>query len=232
MSKKIIQNLFKSHEDYLARTPQPLKNRKAIYAIAHCRTPEMGVSYYSCADNHPAIEQYHSCRNRSCYLCSLKTKVDWIEAQKSRLLNVPHFHVVFTLPHEYLPLWRYNETLFTQIIFKASQETLLTLMRDPKYHGVTPGILIALHTWGRQLTLHPHTHCLVTAGGLTPTGDWQSIDDYLLPIDVVKLLYRGKIQGLLRDALDRPSGVAPRHDTGVLLATVSRHVQETLVCPH
>lgn len=202
MSDRILQNIFTAFTPHLERTPQPLKNRKAIYAISHCRTRSFGVSYFSCKDRHEVIEQFHSCRHRSCYLCALKQRRHWIEAQKSRLLNCPHFHVVFTLPHEYLSLWRYNEALFTQILFRASQDTLFTLMKDRRHHGVTPGVLIALHTWGRQLTLHPHTHCLVTAGGLNANAEWQPTGKFLLPIHAVKSLYRGKVQGALKEAFD------------------------------
>jgi hypothetical protein len=202
MSNYTIQNIFKSYENYLASTPQPLKNRKAIHAITHCRTEVMGTSYFSCPEGHQPIKQHHSCRHRSCYLCAQKKRLEWIESQRSRLFNVPHFHVIFTLPHEYLSLWRYNEALMTQILFTASQQTLLELMGDKKYHGLTPGILMALHTWGRQLTLHPHTHCLVTAGGLASNSEWQSVGEYLLPIRVVKSLYRGKVQALLRAAFE------------------------------
>lgn len=209
MSKRMIQNIFKSCADQLEKIPQPLKNRKAIFAITHCRTAEMGVSYYCCAAQHDMVEQYHSCRNRSCYQCSSKTKIDWVEQQKRRLLNVPHFHLVFTLPHEYLPLWRYNEKLFTHLLFTASQKTLLELMGDSKYGPVTPGILMALHTWGRQLNLHPHIHCLVTGGGLTASGEWRDSGDYLLPIRVVKSLYRGKLQALLREAFELNRLVLP-----------------------
>ena len=203
MSKKTIQNIFKTYQKYLASTPQPLKNRKAIDAITHCRTGAMGTSYFSCKENHDVIEYHHSCRHRSCYLCAQKQRLQWIERQRQRLFNIPHFHVVFTLPHEYLPLWRYNEALLTQLIFTASQQTLMQLLGDTNHHGVIPGILMALHTWGRQLTLHPHTHCLVTAGGLNKAGDWRSTGEYLLPIRVVKSLYRGKMQALIREAFDR-----------------------------
>lgn len=203
MSNKTIQNIFKAYEEYLASTPQPLKNRKAIYALTHCRTDGMGASYFSCKENHEVIRQHHSCRHRSCYVCAQKKRLEWIERQRHRLFNIPHFHVVFTLPHEYLTLWRYNEALFTQLIFTASQQTLIQLLADKKHHGVMPGILMALHTWGRQLTLHPHTHCLVTAGGVNTAGNWQSIDEYLLPVRVVKSLYRGKMQAFIRDAFDR-----------------------------
>lgn len=114
---------------------------------------------------------------------------------------MPHFHVVFTLPEEYRILWRYNEALFTSLIFRASKETLLELMQDKKYQGVTPGILMTLHTWGRQLQLHPHTHCLVTAGGLDANGKWKESGSYLFPGRVASQLYRGKIQSFLAEAM-------------------------------
>lgn len=200
MSNRAIQNLFGCFADQLAKTKQPLKNLKAIDALTHCRTRAMGVSYYRCKDHHAEIEQLHSCRHRSCYVCAHKQRLDWIEKQKSRLLDVPHFHVVFTLPHEYLPLWRYNEALFARILFKASQDTLQQLLAQKRYGGVTPGILMALHTWGRQLTLHPHTHCVVTAGGIDSSGGWKSLGNYLLPSAVIRSVYRGKVQSLLKAA--------------------------------
>lgn len=202
MPDRTIQKLFASCAEQLAASPQALKNRKAIHAITHCRTSEMGTSFYACSERHGVIEQHHSCRHRSCYLCAQRKRQEWVEKQKTRLLNVPHFHVVFTLPHEYLNLWRYNESLMTGLIFKASQKTLMELLNDSKHQGFSPGILMALHTWGRQLTLHPHTHCLVTGGGLNAKGDWQDSGKYLLPIRVVKRLYRGKFQALIKEAFE------------------------------
>ena len=209
MSSRKLQNLFRSHLNYLDSTPQPLKNRKAISAIAFCRTPDMGTSYFTCDKQHKPIEQFHACRNRSCYLCALKSKQDWIEKQKSRLLNVPHFHVIFTLPHDYLPLWRYNQALFASFLFRASKETLLELMADSQYHGVLPGLMMVLHSWGRQLTLHPHTHCLITAGGVNTANQWQESKPFLLPIHVVKSLYRGKMQAFLKQAMAQKILVLP-----------------------
>lgn len=200
MSNRAIQNLFSCFSDQLKKTKQPLKNLKAIDALTHCRTRAMGASYYRCKDNHAEIEQLHSCRHRSCYVCAHKLRLEWIEKQKARLLDVPHFHVVFTLPHEYLSLWRYNEALFVRILFKASQETLQQLLAQKRHGGVTPGILMALHTWGRQLTLHPHTHCLVTAGGMDSTGRWKPIGRYLMPSAVIRSVYRGKVQSLIQAA--------------------------------
>lgn len=112
--------------------------------------------------------------------------------------------MVFTLPHEYLILWQFNTAWFTQALFKASRDTLATLLADEKYLGVTAGIIMALHTWGRQLNLHPHLHVLLTGGGMTPQGEWKQPDtDFILPIKVIKTLYRGKIQDMLLKAVAR-----------------------------
>ena len=200
VSNKLLQNIFISQSAQLQKLRHPLKNLKAIDAISQCRTKEMGASYYSCKDSHSVIEQPHSCRHRSCYLCAQGSRLKWIEAQKKRLFNCSHFHVIFTVPHEYLSLWQYNEKWFTQTLFRVANETLQSLIKDKKYHGITPGIMIALHTWGRQLNLHPHVHCLITAGGLDTGEKWQPINQYLLPIKVVKALYRGKFQAAIDEA--------------------------------
>lgn len=200
MPDRTIQRLFLSCKSALDSSPQPIKNRQAIASITQCRTRDLGVSIYACPDGHGQWEHCHSCRHRSCYLCAEKRRLEWIEAQKQRLFDVPHFHVIFTLPHEYLSLWRYNEALFARLLFRASQESLQELLADPKYGGIQPGILMTLHTWGRQLTLHPHTHCLVTAGGVRPSGEWRELGGYLLPSAVLRRYYRGKVQALLRQA--------------------------------
>ena len=208
MSDRLIQKIFQSQYAKLLATPQPLKNRKAIDALTHCKTPEMGCTVYQCDEQHKPIELCHSCRNRSCYLCAKKKRQEWVEQQRLRLFNCAHFHVIFTLPHEYLSLWRYNEKFFSRLLFSASRDTLL-LVTDRKYHGITPGIMTALHTWGRQLTLHPHVHCLITAGGLTGDDQWRETGDYLLPIAVVKARYRGLIQSALDNAANTGELVLP-----------------------
>lgn len=208
-SDRLLQNIFLANSFHLRSIKRPLKDIKAIEAISRCRTENLGTSYYRCEENHEIVAQHHSCQHRSCFLCAKKNRIKWIESQRTKLFNTGHFHVVFTLPHEYLDLWRYNQSLFIRIIFKASQETITTLMNDSKYHGVTPGILMVLHTWGRQLPLHPHTHCLVTGGGLTKNGEWQDSGDYLLPIRVVKALYRDIAQALIIKAFESKELILP-----------------------
>ena len=113
---------------------------------------------------------YNSCRHRSCPQCAYLQTERWLALQQARLLACDHYHVIFTLPHELNPLWLANVSVMTTLLFQAVRDTLGTLLADPKYLGAQPGILAALHTWSQTLVLHPHVHCLVTGGGLTPTG--------------------------------------------------------------
>lgn len=201
-NKKILQNIFRYYFTHKKNIKLPLKDIKAAEAIMRCRTQEQGFNYLACPDGHEERIQTHSCRHRSCPICADKARHEWIEAEKTRLLNCPHYHVIFTLPHEYLNLWQYNRAWFTKTFFKTCRDTLIELMEDKKYLGATPGILMTLHTWGRQLNYHPHVHCLVTAGGIMKDKTWCSTkDDYLLPIRVVKSLFRGKLQAKIKIAL-------------------------------
>lgn len=202
MSNRNIQALFASQRDYLLSKPRCVKEYKAIDAVVHCRTAAMGTHYYECDQGH-RVEQHHSCRHRSCYVCAQRARAQWIDQQQQRLFDIPHFHVIFTLPHEYLPLWRYNEAWFARALFEASQRSLQQLLMQDAHGGFRPGILMSLHTWGRQLSLHPHTHCLVTAGGLAASGKWRESGEYLLPIAVLKAVYRGKVQALVKQAYAR-----------------------------
>jgi hypothetical protein len=136
--------------------------------------------------------------------------------QRARLLHCDHYHVIFTLPHDLNPLWLGNTSLLTTILFQTVRETLLSLLADPKYLGAQPGILAALHTWGQTLVLHPHVHCLVTGGGLTPDGQWKAVrNGFLLPVRVVMAVFRGKFLAALRTAWERgalqlPDGLRPQ----------------------
>lgn len=114
------------------------------------------------------------------------------------MLPTDHFHVIFTLPSELHELWQWNRPALTEVLFRSVRETLLILLSDPKWLGAQPGVLAALHTWGRTLSLHPHVHCLVSGGGLTEHGFWQSVrTGFLLPVVVVRALFRGKVLGAI-----------------------------------
>ncbi len=221
--KKIIQTIFRSYFSRIKNKKLPLKDIKAAEAIMHCRTIKQGYNYLSCPKGHEDKIQTHSCKHRSCPICADKARHNWVEAQKARLLNCAHYHVIFTIPHEYLNLWQYNRKWFTKIFFKASRDTLIELLEDKKYLGATPGILMTLHTWGRQLNYHPHLHCLVTAGGVTQTGNWKDLEsDFLLPIRVVKTLFRGKLQSFIKTAIVNGAIHIPANES---LNTVLRYHQ-------
>lgn len=211
--KPTIQDVFVRHFDEVLgsgklSTPQ----RRAGHAIVACRTDAMGGHEQRCPDGHFVRTQYHSCRHRSCPTCAEKAKGEWLDKQQDRLLPCDHFHVIFTVPHELVALWRYNRRAFTDALFGACRDTLLQLLGQDRHLGATPGIVMALHTWGRTLNQHPHIHCLVTAGGLSAQGQWRDVSgDYLLPAGVVKPVYRGKLlaklsQAMRADRLRAPEG--------------------------
>tara|TARA_R110002074_G_scaffold121769_4_gene256236 strand:- start:60 stop:1115 length:1056 start_codon:yes stop_codon:yes gene_type:complete len=129
-------------------------------------------------------------------------KEQWVQNQMKRLLPVRHFHLIFTLPHELLPVWRYNQRWMTQNLFAVVADTLMTLSSDGRHLGALPGLLMNIHTWGRNLSLHPHIHCLMTGGGLTEAGEWRETRRaFLFPSRIVRGIYRGKFLAALNAGL-------------------------------
>jgi len=106
-----------------------------------------------------------------CPLCAFTQVERWLTKQKTSILNTEHFHVIFTISHELDVLWRLNTKVMTNLLFKSATKTLFELLFDQKYLGAKVGIIASLHIWSRKLDLHPHVHCLVTAGGLA-LGQW------------------------------------------------------------
>lgn len=158
--------------------------------------------------------QYHSCRHRSCPLCNALPKEQWVQKQFQRLLATDHYHVIFTVPHELLLLWRYNQRWFADTQFRVVSETLMTLAKEKKHLGAIPGMILSLHTWGRNLSLHPHIHCLITGGGLSSDGTWRRVKhDFLFPARVVRALYRGKFLSALWQGLRSGELHVPPHLT-------------------
>jgi len=147
---------------------------KVLRALAGCRTPEMGGSAMVC--HHCGSVHYvlHSCRNRHCPRCQGIDKELWVEARKQELLPVKYFHVVFTVPHELLELFRFNREQMYNLLFEKSWETLRLFAKDPKLLGAQPGAIAILHTWDQQVRFHPHVHLVVPAGGVDKHGKWKS----------------------------------------------------------
>jgi len=173
-------------------------------AIEGCRTAALGGHVLRCENDacgYTAIA-YNSCRNRHCPKCQGSQAREWLAARKAELLEVPYFHVVFTLPPKIAGIAYHNKAVVYDLLLKASAETLLTIAADPKRLGVKIGFTSVLHTWGSAMTHHPHVHMIVPGGGISLDGSrWiSSAQDYLLPVPVLSQMFRGKMLALLKAA--------------------------------
>lgn len=145
---------------------------------------------------------YNSCRDRHCPKCQGPQRAAWVKQRLSRLLPVPYFHVVFTLPDEINPILLRNKRRGYAMLFAAAAQTLQQIAADPKHLGAEIAITAVLHTWGQDLRFHPHLHCVVTGGGLAPDGmRWVAgREHYFLPVRVLSRMFRGKFLDALCEA--------------------------------
>jgi len=181
------------------------QHEKVLLAIARCRTAALGGHRDQCSDcGHTAIS-YNSCRNRHCPRCQGNARLRWLAARESELLPTPYVHVVFTLPRELAPLALQNKRFIYSLLFRTSGETLLEIARDPRHLGAEIGFCSVLHTWNQRLQHHPHVHCVVAAGGLSPDHTrWiHSRDSFFLPVKVLSRVFRGKFVAALKQAFAR-----------------------------
>src|SRR5437667_7142667 len=179
------------------------KHVKVLVAIARCRTAALGGHVDQCTRcGHRAAISYNSCRNRHCPKCQTAARERWIAARQRELLPARYVHVVFTLPRHLAPLVLQNKKVIYDLLFRTSAETLLEVARNPEHLGAEIGFFSVLHTWSQQLNLHPHVHCVVPAGGLSPdlTRWVRSPDNYFLPKKVLRKVFRGKFVDALKQA--------------------------------
>jgi hypothetical protein len=168
------------------------QQHRAMRAIELCRTAALGGHVDQCDHcGHQAIS-YNSCRNRHCPKCQSLATAQWLEDRRGELLPVEYFHVVFTLPDALAPLALQNQRVVYNLLFQAASQTLLRIAADPKHLGARIGFLAILHTWGQNLLHHPHLHCVVPGGGLSPDGQrWiAGRPGFLLPVRVLSRLFR------------------------------------------
>lgn len=177
---------------------------RVLERLSACRTSALGGHVDQCDTCDHTIISYNSCRDRHCPKCLAMASADWLDARRSELLPVSYFHVVFTLPACLRPLALQNKEVVYNLLFRAASETLLEIAADPKHLGAQLGVLAILHTWGQNLLDHPHVHCVVPGGGISPDRTrWIPCrDGFFLPVRVLSRLFRGKLLALLRSAFD------------------------------
>ena len=176
--------------------------RRAMIAIESCRTAALGGHVERCgACGHQRIA-YNSCRNRNCPKCQGLARAQWIADRQAELLDVPYFHVVFTVPTVIGVIAFQNQTVIYDILFRAASETLRTIAADPEHLGAEIGFLGVLHTWGQNLLHHPHIHFLVPGGGIAPDDKrWIACRrGFFLPVRVLSRMFRGQFMHYLEQA--------------------------------
>ena len=209
-----IQQLLQTYHMPLS-TSANLHVQNVLKRLKICRTAALGYHVYRCSDDacgHIKY-QYHSCRDRHCPNCGALKKQEWIEARTQELLPVKYYHVVFTLPHELGSVVMGHRKILYKLLFDASAQTLLCFARDKKYLGATPGIISVLHTWGQQLSFHPHIHCIVSGGGITDDNDWRDATKnewrFLFPVKAMSIVYRAKFLQALKKMIDNGEAILP-----------------------
>jgi Putative transposase/Transposase zinc-binding domain len=184
-------------EDFLTLHKVSSHCFRTLGAIERCRTSALGghvdkCDNLSCGKTHIS---YNSCRNRHCPKCQGGERDRWVEARQNDLLPCTYFHLVFTIPSELNAFCIYHPKELYNILFAASKETLQTFGGDNKHLGANMGMVSLLHTWGQNLSLHPHVHMIVPGGGFTDAGFWKSAKsegNYLFPIKAMSIVYKNK----------------------------------------
>jgi hypothetical protein len=177
----------RSHGAHLGRV-----ERRVMAAIETCRTPTLGGHVEQCGDCGLIRCAYNSCRNRHCPKCQGLARAEWLEARQAELLPVPYYHVVFTLPAPAAEIAFQNKRAVYAILFRAAADAMRDIAADPKHLGAEIGAVTLLHTWGQTLQHHPHLHCIVPGGGLSPDGTrWVACrPGFFLPVRVLSRRFR------------------------------------------
>jgi len=198
-----LAGIFRQHGPAYRRAHElPRQQLRVMRAIEVCRTAVLGGHVEQCSQCSHTRIAYNSCRNRHCPKCQNQERAHWLQSRSAELLPVQYFHVVFTLPEPVAGIAFYNQKVVYGILFQAASQTLLTIARDPQHLGAEIGLFAILHTWGQNLLFHPHLHCVVPGGGLSPDHDrWIACrTGFFLPVRVLSRLFRRLFLEALEDA--------------------------------
>lgn len=204
-TKKLrLAEFFDSHWDEYKKSPKEFiqpEQYKAVSAMCSCRTEALGVDHYVCEDCGELSYAYHSCKNRFCPNCSWKDTLDWADRMKDQMLDIPHRHVVFTVPHSLNGLIKKNQDELLSILFHVSADTLKDWMQHK--HKLIPGIISVLHTFGEKKDFHTHIHMIISWGGITQTHQIKEIKGEYIKYDFIQTKFRCKFEGKLIELFDK-----------------------------
>lgn len=175
---------------------------RTLDALTKCRTSALGGHKYLCDCCGKERISYNSCGNRHCPKCQATKQAFWAEDRMNQALAVKHFHIVFTVPEELNTICLLNSKAFYNNLFQSVWSTLQTF--GYSHYGVESGAICVLHTWGQNLSLHPHVHCIVPAAGFTLAGNLKRISKkgkYLYPVHMLSSMFRGKLLQILKNWL-------------------------------
>jgi len=201
-----VSDIINQFYDEAFRTRIPVYQQRVINALCICRTAKLGGHVDECDSCGYQRISYNSCRNRHCPKCQGLQREMWTIQREEELLPVAYFHVVFSLPHELNGLCLHNPKFMYDLLFESAWYVLNTFGRDKKWLGAQSAATILLHTWGQNLSLHPHVHCIVPNGGMTKNGDWQNPrkgnPKFLYPILAMNKVYKAFFLKRLREHLE------------------------------
>lgn len=199
-----VADVLRLEQAYLTYLGLNSWQSRTLHAIRKCRTMALGGHIDRCNKCGKTHLLFHSCRNRHCPTCQGHKVEEWIQKREQELLPVPYFHVVFTLPDHLHTVALHAPDKLYAILFKTAWQTLHQFAANPKHLGAKLGMIGVLHTWGQNLSLHPHLHCIVPSGGVTKSGYWkntQSKGKFLFDVKAMSEVFRAKFVAELRKEL-------------------------------
>lgn len=198
-----LADFFDQHWDSYVKCPKEYiapEQFKAVAAMRVCRTEALGVDHYACPECGEMSQVYHSCKNRFCPTCSWKDTLQWAEKMESQMMDIPHRHVVFTLPHQLNNLIKDNKQQLLDFLFKAAKESVMDWMQH-KY-GLKPGIISVLHTFGETKQFHTHIHMILSWGGINSSNYIEQIKGEYVNYDFIQTKFRCKFEDKLVKMFD------------------------------
>ena len=201
-----VSGILQRNTGYLKQWCQNSWQLRTLNALAMCRTQALGGHVDICSN--PGCRKvhisYNSCRNRHCPKCQGEKREEWIRSREAELFNTPYYHVVFTLPMELNLMCIHRPVDMYNLLFKTAWLVIKDFAANTRFLGAKTGMISILHTWGQNLSLHPHLHCIVPGGGLSLNNKWKALGGkgkYLFPVKAMSKVFRARFTQYARKTL-------------------------------